>query len=253
MKIILFISGFFVSVFTFGQIALEKKIPYPENDFVTYQFYEDKNLSTQFEIGRFEIKDHKILQNQSGEFVYKPIEENQKTNSIYDNQLVWIYLKVSTKNTTSYFSLEEMYDVDLFQFENLNSPKILLIKNRYAFYLFDLDEFTFSEKQIPGLNQYEGEDAISGLIDAFTLFDEEKFLLGFAQGFGIFCFDISHLSKPKELIQKSEIISDEKKNYLFYLKNKSKVISAEVDPQNKSKNIENFYLKLSNIHYLKNK
>ena len=71
----------------------------------------------------------------------------------------------------------------MFSFPDLPSDNLQIIAGRYAFYIYDIDKQTLSNELIPGLNQYEGEDAISGLYSGLTLFDNEKFLLGNVQVF----------------------------------------------------------------------
>ena len=136
-----FIYFLLLSIGSYSQIEPTKN-PFPENDFEVYQTYEKEGLH--FAIGRFEPKGYSILQTNSTQFIYEPNDEN--SNPIYKNKVAWIYLKVASNQNVDYFFLDEFYDVDLFQFEELTSENLLLIKNRYSFYLFDLKEFKISEK-----------------------------------------------------------------------------------------------------------
>jgi len=238
---------FFFASTVLAQIEPTKN-PFPEKDFQVYQSYEKAGFH--FEIGRFEPEGYWITQTNSTKFTYEPNGENQ--NPVYENQIAWIYLKVENNQNTDYFFLDEFYDVDLFQFKELNSENLLLIKNRFAFYLFDFKEFKISKKQIPG--QYEGEDSISGLFDALTLFDNENFLLGNVQGFGIFCFDISNPLQPKELKQYTTGTENKGQFYAFFpqkKKNNFDFLIAQTDAESKNKSIERLYSKLKNIHFEK--
>src|SRR5690606_5192829 len=249
MKKWAFIYFFLLGIGAYGQIEPTKN-PFPENDFQVYQTYEKAGLH--FAIGRFEPEGYSITQTNSTKFTYKPTGENP--NPIYKNKVAWIYLKVTNNHHADYFFLDEFYDVDLFQFKELNSKKLLFIKNRYAFYLFDLKEFKISEKQIPGKDQYEGEDAISGLFDALTLFDNEHFLLGNVQGFGVFCFDISNPLQPKELKQFTIKTENKGQFYAFFPQkkhNKFDLLVAQTDAESKNKSIERLYGKLKNIRFEK--
>ncbi|HLV46524.1 MAG TPA: hypothetical protein VKY32_05735 [Flavobacterium sp.] len=249
MKKWTFIYFLLLSFGVYGQIEPTKN-PFPENDFQVYQTYEKAGLH--FAIGRFEPEGYSITQTNSTKFTYEPNGENP--NPIYKNKVAWIYLKVTNNHHADYFFLDEFYDVDLFQFKELNSKKLLFIKNRYAFYLFDLKDFKISEKQIPGKDQYEGEDAISGLFDALTLFDNEHFLLGNVQGFGVFCFDISNPLQPKELKQFTIKTENKGQFYAFFPQkkhNKFDLLVAQTDAESKNKSIERLYGKLKNIRFEK--
>src|SRR5690606_21671857 len=232
MKKWTFIYFLLLSIGSYGQIEPTKN-PFPENDFQVYQTFEKAGFH--FEIGRFEPDGYSITQTNSTKFTYEPNSENP--NPIYKNKVAWIYLKVKNNQNVDYFFLDEFYDVDLFQFEELNSKNLLLIKNRYAFYLFDLKEFNISEKQIPGKDQYEGEDAISGLFGALTLFDNEHFLLGNVQGFGVFCFDISNPLQPKELKQFTTKPENKGQFYAFFSQkkqNRFELLVAQTDTESKN-------------------
>ena len=249
MKKWTFIYFLLLSFGVYGQIEPTKN-PFPENDFQVYQTYEKAGLH--FAIGRFEPEGYSITQTNSTKFTYEPNGENP--NPIYKNKVAWIYLKVTNNHHADYFFLDEFYDVDLFQFKELNSKKLLFIKNRYAFYLFDLKDFKISEKQIPGKDQYEGEDAISGLFDALTLFDNEHFLLGNVQGFGVFCFDISNPLQPRELKQYTIKTENKGQFYAFFPQkkhNKFDLLVAQTDAESKNKSIERLYGKLKNIRFEK--
>lgn len=249
MKKWTFIYFLLLSIGSYGQIEPTKN-PFPENDFQVYQTFEKAGLH--FAIGRFEPEGYSITQTNSTKFTYEP--NGEKLNPIYKNKVAWIYLKVTNNHHADYFFLDEFYDVDLFQFKELNSKKLLFIKNRYTFYIFDLKEFKISEKQIPGKDQYEGEDAISGLFDALTLFDNEHFLLGNVQGFGVFCFDISNPLQPKELKQFTSETENKGQFYAFFYPKTNQlfdIVVAQSDAESYSRNINQMYQKMGIIKFAK--
>lgn len=164
-----------------------------------------------------------------------------------------IYLRIVTSDVEKWYFLDSRYDPDMFSFPELSSDKLVIIKGRYAFYVYDIQRQTLSRKLRPGLNQYEGEDAISGLYSALTLFDNERFLLGNVQGFGIFCYDISNPAKPIELMQYTiRNTEEELPFYAFFHKtadNLFDILISQPDTVYKSV-IPRLYNQLKTVHYM---
>lgn len=239
----------FCSFVMYGQISPEKNVPFHKSEFVVYRSFTDSLHNTLYEIGRHEPKNHIYKRNNEGKWekVKQTIDEN------FHHVYAPVYLKIQHKETENYYFLDDYYDVDFYRFKKLNSEKLLFIKARYHFHIFDREKRTLSSKAIPGLDQYEGEDAISGLYDALTLFDNEQFLFGNVQSFGVFCFDISNPSQPEELKQYSIKDSNDGQFYAFFHRNNQNlfdVIIVQSDLESKNPNIRSFYKKLAPIKYV---
>lgn len=228
---------------------------YLTKDFVAYVHKQDTIHHIRYELGRFEPIGFEIKNTFDDVHVYTSnTDQNSDAQSVYENNIAPGYLKVVNKNSTIHFyPLEDYYDMDLFQFTSLDTDRFLVFKNRYTFYIFDKKDNTVSKKQTPLRQQYEGEDAISGIMAAFTFFDNEKFLLGNAQSFGIFCYDIQHPTEPIELYQYS---LPEKRNegqfYAFLVPSSTEnwnIIIAQSDIAAPTNNIHFLYNRLKNIQY----
>lgn len=237
-----------------AQNRLFNESPFPETDFVVYASETDFSENTTYEIGRFEPENVAFTPDHLGRLRYNTAQAN---NPNYFLQIASIFLKINKNNQSFYIELDETNDIDLHRFIISNSTQLIVIAGRYSFQILNAETLSISPKIIPGQGQYQGEDAISPLFDAITFFDNDKFLLGNVQAFGVFCIDISDISNPKDLIQ-HRIISNERKEryYLFFNPIKGKkfdFIFAQIDPNSESTSIRNLYSKLKNISYLAKK
>ncbi|HLW62951.1 MAG TPA: hypothetical protein VKY33_06075 [Flavobacterium sp.] len=251
MKWVSFLWFVFYSFVFYGQISPKENTLFPADEFIVYTSFTDSLNGVLYQIGRHEPKDYTFGMNHLGK--WQTIQKETDEDSYHDHVNAPIYLKIQQKEIESYYFLDGYYDVDFYRFKNLISEKLLFITARYHFYIFDLEKGTLSSKTIPGHNQYEGEDAISGLYDALTVFDNERFLLGNVQGFGVFCFDISNTSKPQELYQYNIKDPNEEPFYVFLYQNNKQlfdVIIAQNDASSESTNISNFYSKLKKVRYV---
>lgn len=251
-KVFLFIFGIISSQIS-AQIKPVKNLEFPESDFVSYVKYENKSQKILFEIGLFEPGNYNLIAAANSIKIYKSKSDERNFNhKTYEGKMASFYLKITQNSQSNYFFLDRYHDIDSFEFVDLKSDNFLILKDIYTFYIYDFQKEILSESCFPGKNQYEGEDAISGQFDALTLFDEEKFLLGNVQGFGVFCFDISDLTHPKELKQFAIQDSNEGQNYTFFHESKNgifDIIVANSDLNSESKNINNLYQKLENVSY----
>lgn len=163
-----------------------------------------------------------------------------------------VYLRIVRQGVDKLYSLDTKYDPDMFSFAELSSDRFTVINGRYAFYVYDIQRDTLSRKLHPGLDQYEGEDAISGLYSGLTLFDKEQFLLGNVQGFGVFCYDISDPANPIELLQYAIKKTDEELPfYVFFYKttdNLFDMLIAQPDTSSKSL-VPRLYNRLKTVRY----
>ena len=229
MRIFLFILwGWSLASFATAQILPESGQSFHADKFISYSEHTDSLNAIRYQVG-----------------TYTPIDSP-------DIQLP-IYLRIARQGSEKYYYLDTKYDPDMFSFPDLSSDRLVIIKGRYAFYVYDIHRQTLSRKLHPGLGQYEGEDAISGLYAGLTLFDNEKFILGNVQGFGVFCFDISDPADPVELMQYTLKKADgELPFYVFLCKTDSNlfdILCAQPDTSSKSL-IPRLYERLKTVHYV---
>ncbi len=243
---------FFLSGITLAQINPEKE-PFPPEDFVVYLSKNDSIQNVLYEIGRYEPKGYTFTTGHNGAWIKVPLNDEQKNNKNFFHTHAPIYLKITKGNTGKYYFLDDYYDIDMYSFSELKSENLIFITARYSMYIIDNKHNTLSSKIIPGDGQYEGEDAISPLYSALTLFDEENFLLGNVQGFGVFCIDITHPAKPKELKQYSIDFSNKGQYYAFFhrkKKNKFDIMIAQSDVETDKRTIRRLYKKLKTVRYV---
>lgn len=249
MRVLISIWLCLTALVSSGQIIPKKKSLFPGDEFVIYIEHTDTVNGIHYQVGRHEPKGY-TFDKKGDKWIHVPIEQNKSDH--FHHTHAPIYLKVKRQKEEVYYFLDSYYDVDMFRFPELPSDNLTIIAGRYSFYLYDIRKQTLSHKQIPGLEQYEGEDAISGLYSALTLFDNERFLLGNVQGFGVFCFDISNPAKPSELLQYRLEKPNGKQFYTFFPKTDKllfDMIIAQQDASSESAKIERLYRKLGIVRY----
>ena len=228
MRWIISLFSLFCTVL-YGQIPHEVQSPFPKDEFMIYYSFEDSLSKTLYQIGRHE-----------------PDGNFQHTHAP-------VYLKVLRNDLDKYYYLNDYSESSFYSIKELASENLLFITARYHFYIYDRNRGELSEKNIPGFEQYEGEDAISGLYDGLELFDNSQFLLGTVQGFGIFCFDISKPTSPKQLRQYGSEESANGGFYAFFVHKQDNlydVIIAQHDVNYENVNIRNYYSKLKASRYV---
>ncbi|QHC84569.1 hypothetical protein AS589_07080 [Empedobacter brevis] len=246
-RLYLIFSLFLCSVI-YGQIPPERSLPFPSNEFVVYTTFKDSLNNTLYQIGRHEPKNYKFELSNTGKWKKTKIKADENLYHVYAP----IYLKTQKKKQERFYLLDDYYDVDFYRFKKWTPEKLLFITARYHFHIFDQEQQILSPKTIPGSNQYEGEDAISGLYDALTLFNNQQFLLGNVQGFGVFCFDISNPVQPQELQQYGIKEANEGQYYAFFYPNNQNlfdVIIAQSDSNSENPNIRALYTQLKTVRY----
>src|SRR5690606_3685431 len=120
-------------------------------------------------------------------------------------------------------------------------------------YLVDLENEKISARIQPGLDVEYGDDAISGTVGGFQFFDKDNYLLGIAVSYGVFCFNISDLDHPKELLRYSSDFSDHGHPYFFLEQNADGSYNGIVswsDTTKKSSHVSNFYTATKKATYL---
>jgi hypothetical protein len=247
MKIPLFLIVL-ISIFTNGQIQTDNTFKDFDENFEVFQSYQDEINRIGYEIGQYKFEQCKSIALANPKYIY-----HCKNSEFPHGQYASFYFRVISTEEVLNFFLDEYYDHETYEIQSKfeENQKILVVNNRYHFYVYDSSNRRLSNPIIPGIGQYEREDAISGLLDAFTFTSDRNFLLGYVQGFGIFCYNITNSAQPIELKQfklKSEINKEffyffqPIGNYYFLL------ISTQTDENFKSKNIENFYSQLKNLN-----
>lgn len=135
----------------------------------------------------------------------------------------------------------------------LRGRPFFFVIDRYAVYLVDLENEKISAKIEPGLGVEYGDDSISGTVSGFQFFDQDNYLLGIAVGYGLFCFNITDLDQPKELLRYSSLFYDRGQPYLFLEKNLDgsyRGIVSKSDTRKKARYISNFYTATEKATYL---
>lgn len=135
----------------------------------------------------------------------------------------------------------------------LKEHPFFLVQDRYRLFLIDLEKETISPAIRPGLGVEYGEDAISGQMNGLQFFDNDNYLLGIAVSYGVFCFNISNLDHPKELLRYSSDFSDQGQPY-FFLEQKPdgsyNGIVSQSDTTKPSTHISRFYTETKKARYL---
>lgn len=250
MRKLVYLMGLICGWNAFCQVPPEKIPEFNLDDFVVFTLHTDTINQIDYQLGRFEPDDYRFEMNRLGE--WEKIKITPDTNHNFQHIAAPNYLKISSKNEINYYFLSSYYDTDMFSFPDLPSENFQLIKGRYAFHLYHKKEEILSSRQIPGVGQYQGEDAVSGLYSALTFFDNEKFILGNVQAFGIFCFNLRDYSQPIELKQYQIYEENNGQYYAFFSpvdNGNFDIIVAQADLSSSSPNINRLYHKLKNIRY----
>lgn len=135
----------------------------------------------------------------------------------------------------------------------LHGRPFFLVIDRYRVYLVDLENEKISSCIQPGLGVEYGDDSISGTLSSLQFFDEDQYLLGIAVSYGVFCFNISDLDDPKELLRYTSGFSDRGQPYFFLEENADGTYNGIVsgsDTLKKSNNISSFYTATDKATYL---
>lgn len=144
----------------------------------------------------------------------------------------------------------EMSRVELIQ---LHGRPFFFVIDRYRVYLVDLPNEKISARIQPGLGVEYGDDSIRGTVNGFQFFDDDNYLLGIAVSYGVFCFNISDLDDPKELLRYTSDFSDRGQPYFFLEQNADgsyNGIVSRSDTTKKSSHVSNFYTATKKATYL---
>jgi len=135
----------------------------------------------------------------------------------------------------------------------LHGRPFFFVIDRYRVYLVDLENEKISAPIQPGLGVAYGDDSISGSVNGFQFFDDDSYLLGIAVSYGVFCFNISDLDHPKELMRYSLDFSDHGQPYFFLEQNVDSSyngIISQSDTTKKSTHVSGFYTATKTARYL---
>ena len=151
--------------------------------------------------------------------------------------------------------MDEYPDLEMSRAESIQlhgRPSFFVI-DRYRVYLVDLENEKISVGIQPGLGVAYGDDSISGTVGGFQFFDGDNYLLGIAVSYGIFCFNISDLDHPRELLRYTSDFSDHGQPYFFLEKNADgsyNGIVSQSDTTKKSNHFSGFYTATKQARYL---
>ena len=248
-----------LGIFAQGISDIESRY-YNEQDFRSFDTLHHEATSTQFELGFFSPKGYDVVYDSKSSRSYYQRVDTTATD-LYLNETAVAYLKSTKENSLpAFIPLQLVEDFDLLKFIPIKSEKIILYKNRYAFGIYDVNTQKTGSSQQPGAYKYEGEDAMSSLLSGFSFFDNEKFLFGHVQAYGIFCYDISNPINPIELrryalSERSEgIYYDNQGEHHVFLQPKENdrwdVLLASSDTTS-SPSIPKLYSRLKEMRYVK--
>lgn len=163
-----------------------------------------------------------------------------------------IVLRMRKDSVIQDIRLPYFQDIDMVKLYNKLPSPYLVIVQRYAFSLFDVKDRVLSPTMVPGRKIDYREDAISGIMDGFLCFDDGRYLLGNAQGYGLFCFDVSEMQRPIELRRYSSQAENNGQPYFFLGRRKNgrwDGLLARSDMDSEIKGINNLYKKTENVRY----
>lgn len=240
----------FITLFSLSAVHAQKT--YLAKDFFTLKEYTDPNDSTKYEIGRFEPATFNIVKDE-----YSDLRTYQATNAthdfekkIYDGKNATAFLKKKRSISPPVFPLNVYSNLNDLQFSDLKSEKLLVLSDRYAFYVYNKMEDRISPRITPSLGSKKWEDGISGTISALTLFSNDEFILGSAQNNGAFAYYIADVSSPNPLLSYN---NNKKNTYIVFLNHRKDglydVITALIDSNSESKNVKGQYHKFKDIQF----
>lgn len=218
---------------SYQNVELQSLTDWPNNANETETFGVEKEYTHQgktYQVGRALLKDFTY-----GPLTLRVIEADNITDI--------------TAPTDEYSDLE-IADTRLIQ---LRDRPFFFVIGRYRVYLVDLENETVSAPIEPGLGIEYGEDAISGTVNGFQFFDQDHYFLGIAANYGLFCFNITDLDHPKELLRYSSQPDDQGQPYFFLEQNPDgsyNGIVSRSDTLQKASYISNFYTATEKASYL---
>lgn len=174
-----------------------------------------------------------------------------------DFQYGALTLRIIEKNNITDISapMDEYPDLQMSRAEliQLHGRPFFFVIDRYRVYLVDLQNEKISARIQPGLGVEYGDDSISGTVNGFQFFDDDNYLLGIAVSYGVFCFNISDLDRPKELPRYTGHYGDRGQPYFFLEKNADGSYNGMVsrsDTLKKSDYVSGFYTATGKATYL---
>lgn len=184
---------------------------------------------------------------------YAPKNEEQPQCHLSEYPKAPIVLRVVEQGFVEEFALNAYEDLDQYTMQLAPDGHSLLIQGRYTISAFGTLTKRHSPAVIPGQDVDYREDAISGSLAGLTFFGGNRYVLGHAQGYGLFCFDFSDMDKPTELTRYHH--GDENKNqpYLFVGQNRDGSwygILAKIDLQSAVPTIRDQYEKIERVNML---
>lgn len=217
----------------YQNIELQSLTNWPNNTNKTETFGAQKEYTHRgktYQVGRMLLKD----------FQYGPLT-----------------LRVIEKDTITDIlaPMDEYPDLQMSRAEliQLHGRPFFFVIDRYRVYLVDLQNEKISARIQPGLDVEYGDDSISGTVNGFQFFDDDNYLLGIAVSYGVFCFNISDLDRPKELPRYTGHYGDRGQPYFFLEKNADGSYNGMVsrsDTLKKSDYVSGFYTATGKATYL---
>lgn len=178
---------------------------------------------------------------------YVPTNGDHRQYHLSEYPKAPIVLRVIEHGFVEDFALDAYEDIDQYTMQLASDGHSLLIQGRYTISAFDTQTKRHSPAVIPGRDVDYREDAISGSLAGLTFFDGNRYVLGHAQGYGLFCFDFSDMDKPTELTRYYQGEENRGQPHLFVGQNRDGCwfgILANSDPQSAVPTIRAQYKKV---------
>ena len=188
-----------------------------QRSFKVYNQYNIPELSLSFEMGHRLIEAKDMVSDGKGKLYYEEpgITKENMTKSDPVNMIIRI--NGPTENDSRDIELPyNDIDIDLsgFPIHYVGVRKFLVIRvGRYRFYILNLSNFNVVGPQYAGVSG-EASDSQDGSLSFLEVFNNGQYLIGYAWGFGIFCYNLMDLYYP-ELVD--HICTEEYHNHQNYV------------------------------------
>lgn len=172
---------------------------FPQNSFKVYRTYEIPELSLKFEMAQRLIEDMEIINDGRGKLYYE--EPGTKRDNMTKSKPVNMIIVVKGMDDKIQKEIEIDYnaiDIDLsgFPMHYNGTRKFIVIRvGRYRFWLLNLSNFKMVGPLYSGVTG-EASDSQDGSLSFLEVFSNGQYLIGYAWGFGIFCYNLLDLYNP---------------------------------------------------------
>ena len=167
--------------------------------FKAYHTYHISELSLHFEMGHKLLETKEIVIDGKGKLFYE--EPGSTKESMTKAHPVNMIVRIKGSNEAILKEIELAHndvDIDLsgFSIHYVGSRKFLVFTvGRYSFYMINLSNFRLIGPLYSGITG-EASDSQDGTLSFIEVFNDGQYLIGYAWGFGIFCYNLMDLYNP---------------------------------------------------------